>query len=162
MNPVRHWLARFQIHKAFPQETLEKIQASIAAGEQDHLGEVCFAIEGGLPWFEALTYTSARDRAEAAFARLRVWNTEGNTGVLIYILLAEHAIEIVADRGIAAKVAPDQWRAICAALGQACRDNNHAEGTLAAIASIHMLLIEHFPSHGRSNLDELPNRPMLY
>ena len=161
MNFIQHWLARFQVHKAFPQETLDKIQAAIAAGEQDHLGEVCFAIEGGLPWFEAFTYTSARDRAEAAFARLRVWNTEGNTGVLIYILLAEQAIEIVADRGIAAKVAPEQWRAICSALEQACRDDKHAEGTMAAIASIHALLTEHFPASGRSNPDELPNRPVI-
>ena len=68
MNLIRHWLARFQVHKAFPQTTLDKIQSSIAAGEEDHLGEVCFAIEGGLPWFEALNYTSARDRAEAAAA----------------------------------------------------------------------------------------------
>lgn len=162
MNLIRHWLARFQVHKAFPQETLDKIQAAIAAGEQDHLGEVCFAIEGGLPWFEALTFTSARDRAEAAFARLRVWNTQGNTGVLIYILLAEHAIEIIADRGIAAKVAPEQWRAICAALEQACRDDNHAQGTMAAIAAIHALLTEHFPASGRSNVDELPNRPVIF
>lgn len=162
MNLIRHWLARFQVHKTFPQETLDKIHTAIAAGEQDHLGEVCFAIEGGLPWFEALTYTSARDRAEAAFARLSVWNTEGNTGVLIYILLAEHAIEIVADRGIAAKVAPEQWGEICAALEQACRDDNHAEGTMAAIAAVHALLTEQFPSRGGSNLDELPNRPMLY
>ncbi|MEO6076687.1 MAG: TPM domain-containing protein [Dokdonella sp.] len=161
MNLVRHWLARFQVHKAFPQQTLDKIQAAIASGEQHHLGEVCFAIEGGLPWFEAFTYTSARDRAEAAFARLRVWNTEGNTGVLIYILLAEQAIEIVADRGIAAKVAPEQWRAICAELEQPCRDGNHAEGTMAAIASIHRMLTEHFPASGRSNPDELPNRPQI-
>ncbi|MFZ2235704.1 MAG: TPM domain-containing protein [Dokdonella sp.] len=161
MNPIRHWLARLQVHKAFPQATLANIQAAIAAGEQDHLGEICFAIEGGLPWFEALTYTTARDRADAAFARLRVWNTEGNTGVLIYILLAEQAIEIVADRGIAAKAAPGQWRAICASLEQACRDDNHAEGTMAAIASIHALLTEYFPASGTSNPDELPNRPVV-
>ena len=162
MKLIRHWLASLQVHEIFPQETLDKIQTAIAAGEQDHLGEICFAIEGGLPWFEALTYNSARDRAEAAFARLRVWNTEGNTGVLIYILLAEHAIEIVADRGIAAKVAPEQWRAICAGLEQACREDDHAEGTMKAIASIHGLLAEHFPASGRSNPDELPNRPIIF
>ncbi len=161
MNLIRHWLGRMQVHKAFPQATLDKIQTAIAAGEQDHLGEVCFAIEGGLSWFEALTYTSTRDRAEAAFARLRVWNTEANTGVLIYILLAEQAIEIVADRGIAAKVELEQWRAICASLGQACREGSHAEGTMAAIASIHALLTKHFPAGGGSNPDELPNRPVI-
>lgn len=161
MNIFRHWLARFQVPNLFPHETLDRIQSAIAAGEQDHLGEVCFAIEGGLPWFEAFAYTNARDRAEAAFSRLAVWNTEGNTGVLIYMLLAEHAIEIVADRGIAAKVAPEQWRAICEELEQACRDDRHAEGTMAAIASIHTLLTEHFPASGRSNRDELPNRPVI-
>ena len=161
MNPIQHWLGRMQVRKTFPQATLDNIQTAIAAGEQNHLGEVCFAIEGGLPWFEAFTYTNARDRAEAAFARLRVWNTEGNTGVLIYILLAEHAIEIIADRGIAAKVAPEQWRAICAELERACRDDKHADGTMAAIASIHALLAEHFPATGRSNPDELPNRPTI-
>ena len=161
MNLVRHWLARFQVHKIFPQEALDKIQMAIAAGEQDHLGEDCFAIEGGLPWFEALGYSNARDRAEAAFARLRVWNTEGNTGVLIYILLAEHAIEVVADRGIAAKVAPEQWRAICAALEQAYRAGNHRDGTVVAINSIHRLLAAHFPAHGRANPDELPNHPVM-
>ena len=161
MNLLRHWLARFHVHKTFPQESLDKIQAAIAASEQDHLGEVCFVIEGGLPWFETFAFRNARDRAEAAFARLRVWNTEGNTGVLLYILLAEQAIEIVADRGIAAKVAPQQWRSICAELEQACRDGNHAAGTLVAIASIHALLTEHFPASGKSNPDELPNQPVI-
>ena len=161
MRWIRHWLGRERVHGVFPTATLDAIQQAIADGEQRHLGEVCFAIEGGLPFPQSLAEFDVRQRAEAAFARLRIWNTEHNSGVLVYVLLAEHAIEIVADRGIAAKVEQAEWQAVCRVLEHAYRRGDYAEGTASAISAIHALLTQHFPSHYRANPDELPNRPVL-
>lgn len=161
MRWIRHWLARERVHRVFPTATLDAIQHAIADGEQAHLGEVCFAIEGGVPFPQSLGAIDVRQRAEAAFARLGVWNTEHNSGVLVYVLLAEHAIEIVADRGIAARVDQAQWQAICTTLQQAYRREDYAAGTASAIAAIHALLVAHLPADGLDNPDELPNRPVL-
>jgi uncharacterized membrane protein len=102
MRWLNHVIARMNVARHFAPATLDTIQHAIAASEHRHLGEICFAVEGGLPLAEIFSGTTPRDRAHAAFARLNVWNTEHNTGVLVYILVADHAIEIVADRGIAA------------------------------------------------------------
>lgn len=161
MRWIRHWLGRESVGRVFPTATLDAIQSTIADGERAHLGEVCFAIEGGLPFPQSLGNLDVRQRAEAAFARLRIWNTEHNSGVLVYVLLAEHAIEIVADRGIAARMEQAEWQAICAALENAYRAENFVDGTTAAIAAIHAVLTEHFPATDHVNPDELPNRPVL-
>lgn len=161
MRWIRHWWARETLKRIFPSTTLDAIQHAIAAGESTHLGEVCFAIEGGAPFPKSLGTITPRQRAEAAFGQLGIWNTERNTGVLVYVLLAEHAIEIVADRGIAAKVDQAEWQAVCRALEQAYRNGDYASGTAKAIAAIHSLLATHFPSDGAANPDELPNRPVL-
>jgi uncharacterized membrane protein len=145
----------------FPASTLDAIQHAIAASEQNHLGEICFAVEGSLPFADVLRSRSARERAHAVFAHLRVWNTEHNSGVLVYILLADHAIEIVADRGIAAKVDEAQWLPICALMQQHFSAGNYQAGAIAGVEAISELLVRHFPANGERNPDELPDRPVL-
>lgn len=157
-----HHLSDFSLAKRrFPSSTLDAIQYAIATSEQKHLGEICFAVEGSLPFAEVLRSRSARERAHAIFAHLRVWNTEHNTGVLVYILLADHAIEIVADRGIAAKVDAAQWQPICALMQQHFSAGEYEAGAIAGVAAIGDLLTRHFPANGRRNPDELPDRPVL-
>ena len=145
----------------FPASTLDAIQHAIAASEQKHLGEICFAVEGSLPFAEVLRSRGARERAHAVFAHLRVWNTAHNSGVLVYILLAEHAIEIVADRGIAAKVTEDEWRQVCTLMQASFAKGDYQAGAIAGVDAITTILVRHFPSDGKSNRDELPDRPVL-
>lgn len=162
MRWIRHWIGRERVGNVFNPSVLDAIQATIAAGEQSHLGEVCFAVEGGVAFPGTLFRdVDARRRAVDAFGRLGVWDTADNTGVLVYVLLAEHAIEIIADRGITAKVDPSQWQAICTTLEQAYRRGDFSAGSVAAIEAIHALLVEHFPVGDTPNPDELPNRPVI-
>lgn len=161
MRWFAHLIARMNAGRNFPPTTLDAIQHAIAASEHRHLGEICFAVEGGLPLGAVFGGTTARDRAHAAFARLNVWNTEHNTGVLVYILVADHAIEIVADRGIAAKVREDEWQAICALMQRDFAAGEYEKGALAGVAAIGEILAKHFPADGSRNPDELPDRPVF-
>jgi uncharacterized membrane protein len=161
MRWLKHLVARMVTGRHFPPATLDAIQHAIADSEHRHLGEICFAVEGGLPLGEVLARRTPRERAEAAFARLNVWNTEHNTGVLVYILIADHAIEIVADRGIAAKVGEAEWRAICALMQRDFAAGEYQKGALAGVAAITEVLVRHFPANGARNPDELPDRPIL-
>ena len=161
MRAIRHLFDLSSAKRHFPPATLDSIQHAIAASEHRHRGEIVFAVEGNLPFSEVLRSRGARERAHAAFARLRVWNTEHNTGVLVYLLLADHAIEIVADRGIAAKVAESEWLPICALMQQHFKRGEYEAGAIAGVDAIGELLIRHFPANGERNLDELPDRPVL-
>jgi uncharacterized membrane protein len=161
MRWLKHLIARTSAARHFPPKTLDAIQHAIAASEHRHLGEICFAVEGGLPFAEVLSGRQSRERAQAAFARLRVWDTEQNTGVLVYVLIADHAIEIVADRGIAAKVAETEWSAICALMQRAFAADEYEKGALDGVAAITEILARHFPAHGQRNADELPDRPVI-
>jgi uncharacterized membrane protein len=161
MRWLKHVLARVSAERHFAPATLDAIQQAIAASEHRHQGEICFAVEGGMPFGEVVAGRTPRERAEAAFARLRVWNTEHNTGVLVYILIADHAIEIVADRGIAAKVGEAEWREICALMQRDFANDEYEKGALAGIAAITDVLVRHFPATGERNPDELPDRPVL-
>ncbi|HET7925071.1 MAG TPA: TPM domain-containing protein [Rhodanobacteraceae bacterium] len=161
MRWLKHLVARMVAERHFSSATLDAIQHAIADSEHRHLGEICFAVEGGLPFGEVVAGRTPRQRAEAVFARLHVWNTEHNTGVLVYILIADHAIEIVADRGIAAKVGDDEWRAICALMQGDFAVGDYEKGSLAGVAAITEVLVRHFPSGGHRNVDELPDRPVL-
>ncbi len=161
MRWLKHLLARMGAERHFRPATLDAIQQAIAASEHRHRGEICFAVEGGMPFGEVIAGHTSRQRAEGAFARLHVWNTEHNTGVLVYILIADHAIEIVADRGIAAKVGDDEWRAICALMQRDFTAGDYEKGSLAGVAAITDVLVKHFPANGERNLDELPDRPIL-
>lgn len=161
MRWLKHLVARMSAERHFSSATLDAIQHAIAASEHRHLGEICFAVEGGMPFGEVVAGRTPRQRAEAAFARLDVWNTEHNTGVLVYIVIADHAIEIVADRGIAAKVGDAEWRAICALMQKDFAAGEYEKGSLAGVAAITEVLVRHFPGNGGRKLDELPDRPVL-
>lgn len=144
----------------FPQAVLDDITAAIAAGEQRHLGEICFAVESRLAPLDALLGPGTRQRAEHLFGQLRVWDTENNSGVLVYVLLCEHRIEIVADRGIAARVARKEWSELCDVIGRAFAAGDPATGVKEAIARIHDLLARHFPAQGE-NPRELSDVPYV-
>lgn len=159
----RHWFTPpMAVRKAFPPDALARIERAIAAAEHGHSGEIRFAVEAALPWSYLRRGAPARERALMVFAKLRVWDTESNNGVLIYVELADRIIEIVADRGIAARVTPEQWKAISGAMREHFRAGEYEEGTVAAIDKVAALLREHFPlATGARNPNELSNRPAL-
>ncbi|KGQ18905.1 putative membrane protein [Lysobacter dokdonensis DS-58] len=142
-----------------PAEAMARITAAIDAGELRHSGEICFAVEPALHWRHVLRGTTARERAEQAFAKLRVWDTEANTGVLLYVLLADHRLEIVADRGLRG-VDPPAWEAVCRRIQDGLRSEDPASAIVHGIEAISDLLAEHAPQvAGRTDRDEIPNKP---
>ena len=151
----------------FPAEAMDRIAAAIAMSESCHTAEVCFAVEATLPWGALLRGVEARQRAEGAFAQLKVWDTAANNGVLVYLLMADHRIEIVADRGLAGRVSEAQWRGVCQLMEERLRAGGHAnesmaDGVVAGIEAAGDLLAEHFPQDpGGVDEDELPNQPVF-
>ena len=146
--------------RAFPQAALDAIERAVRDSEMRHGGEIRFAIENSLAPVLVWRGMGGRERAVEMFSNLRVWDTEHNSGVLIYLLLADHDIEIVADRGIAARVDPAEWEQVAQAMEAAFRNGRFEQGALAGIARISDLLAEHFPPSGH-NPDELANRPVI-
>ncbi|GLQ95893.1 TPM domain-containing protein [Dyella mobilis] len=151
----------FQLHRRFPTELLDDMTTAIADGEHRHLGELRFAIESRLAPQSVWAGLDAQTRARQVFGQLNVWDTEHNCGVLIYLLMAEHRIEIVADRGIAHRVKPEEWISICGAMQESFAAGQWRAGALRGITEVHALLAKHFPSHGKARPDELPDRPVL-
>lgn len=151
----------FQLSRRFPAALLDEMAAAIAAGERRHLGEIRFAVESRLAPLAVLDGLDAATRARQVFAQLRVWDTEHNSGVLLYVLMAERRIEIVADRGIAAKVAADEWAAVSARMRECYARALWRDGSLEGIAAVNALLARHFPGDGKAHPDELPDRPVL-
>ncbi|MCL6262828.1 TPM domain-containing protein [Craterilacuibacter sp. RT1T] len=160
---VRHLsLSSWQLRRCFGPALLDTIEHAIRAGEQSHGAQLCFAVEGALSGRALLAGTPARERAIEVFSRLRVWDTEHNNGVLIYLLLAERDVEIVADRGISARVAPAQWEAICHTMEAAFRQGQFEQGSLAGIAALTQLLQQHYPANGTAKPNELADRPVVW
>ncbi len=158
---LRHLFAA-DARTRFPAVEMDRIAVAIGEGERRHHGEVCFAVEATLPIREIVRDVTARAKAEAAFANLRVWDTAANNGVLLYMLLADQRIEIVADRGLHALVSDEQWRGVCQMLEERLRSGDHADAVIAAIHEINDLLAAHFPqSNGTDDVDELPNHPVF-
>jgi uncharacterized membrane protein len=148
--------------RLLPAAALERLQQRVAASEAAHSGEIRLCIEAGLPLSYLWRDASPRERAVAMFGKLRVWDTEANNGVLIYLLLAEHAIELVVDRGLARHVDAARWQAIVAELGEAFRARRYEDGLQHAIDHVDTLLRQHFPlAEGKANPNELPDRPHL-
>ena len=150
------WLAAHRFGPALSAE----IGAAVELAEANQRGELRFVVEGPLPFTCLRNNDKARQRAADLFGRLGVWDTEGNSGVLIYVQLVDHQVEILADRGIAAKVAQAEWEAICRSMEAAFRAGDYRNGALAAIQRAGELLTEHFPA-GERNPNELPDRPLL-
>ncbi|HEX5674119.1 MAG TPA: TPM domain-containing protein [Azonexus sp.] len=146
--------------RAFPQATLDAVEAAVRESETRHSGEIRFAIENSLVPALVWRGMTGRERAVEIFSNLHVWDTEHNSGVLIYLLLADRDIEIVADRGIAARVAPAVWEQVAQMMEAAFRNGQFEQGALDGIARISGLLAEHFPPTGH-NPDELANRPVI-
>lgn len=144
----------------FPRHALAAIERAVRESETRHAGQIQFAIEASLPLRALLAGVSPRARAEELFATLRVWDTAENNGVLIYLLLADRDVEIVADRGIAARVAPAEWEAICREMEQAFRRGEFEAGALAGVRAVGALLARHYPPHA-DQVNELPDRPTL-
>jgi len=146
--------------RAFPAATLDAVQREIAAQEKTHRGEICFVIEAELGFAQLWHDVDSRRRAREVFASRGVWNTEENNGVLIYVLLAEKRVEIVADRGISARVAENQWQAICREIEGFFAQGRFEEGAVAGVRGVAQLLEKEFPGHGEKR-NELPDRPEL-
>jgi uncharacterized membrane protein len=149
-----------RVRKCFPDSALNAIEAAIGEGETRHAGEIRFSVEAALDPFDALRGHPPRARAIEVFSELHVWDTAQRTGVLIYLLLADRDIEIVADRGIAARVAQEEWEAICLAMEAELRAGRYEAGALAGVHAVSDLLARHFPPSDR-NPDEQPNRPVV-
>lgn len=148
--------------RLFPADSLQRIAEAIAASERNHSGEICFAVEPALSWREVLRGVQARVHAENAFARLRVWDTAANNGVLLYLLLADHRIEIVADRGLDHVVSVEQWRGVCQLMEERLQAGEAEAAVLRGIAEVSELLAAHYPQPpGAIDEDELPNQPQF-
>ena len=155
-----HWRTRM----LFPGATLDAIEQAIARVESAHSGEIRFAIETALTPLHILNGAAPRARALEVFAHLRVWDTEHNNGVLIYVQLADRDVEIVADRGFEGRVGPAEWGAVCRLMEEHFRAGRFKEGSIAGVDAIGDLLARHFPPNletpARSH-NQLPDRPTL-
>ncbi len=158
---VRHGLLdESDVRRVIGSDALARIGARVGQSERAHSGELRVCVEAGLPLTDLWRNTAARERAIALFSKLGVWDTEHNNGVLIYLLFAERRIEVVADRGIAARVPPQTWRDISQRLGEAFKQGAHERGLLDAVDQVGALLAEHFPATPADrNPNELPDEP---
>ena len=153
---LTHW----QVNRAFPRQTLIAIKQAIKASETAHIGEIRFAVEGALHSTPLLKGQSARERALEVSSQLRIWDTEHNNGVLVYLLLADRQVEIVADRGIEAKLDQAVWSRICRQMQEAFRQGAFEVGVCEGIREIGAQLAMHFPAAGRAD-NELPDQPVV-
>lgn len=148
------------VRRLFPGSTLAAIERAIKDSEVAHDGEVRIVIEGALETHALLRAQSARERAIELFSQLRVWDTPYNNGLLIYLLLADRAVEIVADRGIHEKVGGGEWSAICRQMESAFKQSDFEGGAVAGIRSLTQQLVAHFPAT-RQSANELPDEPVV-
>ncbi|HSN70233.1 MAG TPA: TPM domain-containing protein [Steroidobacteraceae bacterium] len=157
----RHVFAtRWRLRRCFPDSALTAIEQAISRTEVTHSGEIRFAIEVSLDPWEALRGREPRDRALEVFANLGVWDTESNNGVLIYVLLADQDVEIVADRGYNGRVTSEEWAEVCATMKQSFACARFEAGAVAAVERVGNLIAPHFPLQP-GDRNELPNRPAL-
>jgi uncharacterized membrane protein len=149
--------------KLYPEPSLQRIAAAIAEGETTHRGQVVFAVEPALPLHAVMRGRTARERAGHVFSHLRVWDTEANNGVLIYLLVADHRIEILADRGLATRVGDAQWRDVCALIESRLKTGDAEGAAIAGVQAVSALLAAHFPrGAGDATRNELSDRPHVF
>ncbi|MET4580070.1 TPM domain-containing protein [Ottowia thiooxydans] len=174
---LRHrWMDETDAHRALPPDLLERLHRRVSASERRHTGEVRIYVEGSLP----LSYLwrhfrdrvpidqIVRERAVMMFSKLRMWDTAHSNGVLIYLLLAEHSIELVADRGVNRLVPPNEWKAMVDRLGTAMREKRFEDGLTQALEEVSAVLVEHFPKtpdadmpSAAERINQLPDAPVL-
>src|SRR6202167_3463319 len=155
-----HWRTRM----LFPAATLDAIERAIARAEKSHGGEIRFAVETSLTPLHILNGLAPRARALEVFASLRVWDTESNNGVLIYVQLADHSVEIVADRGVARRVGQSEWDGVCRMMEEHFRAGRFKIGSIAGVDAVGALLARHFPAQASRQSgagNQLPDRPTL-
>jgi uncharacterized membrane protein len=146
--------------RRFPQATLQSIEQAIAAAETRSSGEIRFVVETALEIADLRAGLTPRDRAIQIFADLHVWNTELRNGVLIYVLMADRDVEIVADRGAAALIPPADWEDVCRGMEEHFRAGRFAAGAVGGVESVGGLLERRFP-RASADRNELPNQPAL-
>lgn len=151
---------RYSGKKAFPCATLTAIQKAIAAGESVHRAEIRLIVEPSLELSAILAGVSSRARAHELFSQYRIWDTEENCGILIYIELADHQVEIVADRGIARLIPSHEWHAVCKTMTTGFAQGAYHDSVLAGIQQLNAVLKEHFPDTG-TQANQLSNKPIL-
>jgi uncharacterized membrane protein len=164
MNPTRFlrhvFASRWTTRRHFGAKVLGAIEAAIRETEAQHAGEIRFAVETALDMAELVDDVAARRRAMQVFGQLGVWDTAHNNGVLIYLLLADRVVEIIADRGIAARVPQSDWDSVCREMERHYREGRFSEGSVAGVYGVGRLLARHFPDRPK-DADELPNQPVL-
>ena len=159
---TRHLMtSQSSVKRRFSSTTLTTIEKAIAQSEATHSGEIVFAVEASLDLSLLLYNQSIRERAIDVFSLLRVWDTEQNNGVLIYLLLADHNVEIVADRGIHTRVDQIVWETACATMKTAFSQEQFEQGVLSGIERITLPLQQFFPPKTTQRGDELPNKPIV-
>ena len=152
--------------RAIPADMVQRLMDRVAASEQRHTGEIRIYVESSLPSSYLWRGADTRERAVMMFSKLRVWDTAQNNGVLIYLMLAEHAIELVADRGIDAHVPAQHWQMVVTRMADAFRSNRYEDGLTQALEEVSAVLVEHFPAMdaagaSQPNPNELPDAPVL-
>lgn len=158
---LRHLLMpHWWVLRVFDREARQAVEAAVADSERQHRGELRFVVEGLLPVGHLIRGVSARQRAEELFAQLRIWDTAENSGILIYVQLADRRSEILADRGIAAQVPQAEWDGICRGMARAFASGDYRGGALQAVREAGEILIRHFPA-ADENPNELPDRPLV-
>jgi hypothetical protein len=158
---LRHlWAGLFGARRRFTPPVLAQIEAEVRAVEARHAGEIRFAVEAAFDGPELWRRRTPRERALQLFGSLGVWDTAANNGVLIYVLLADRDVEIVADRGIAARVSQAEWDAVCREMEDEFRAGRYAQGSLVGVRGVGTLLARHFPQ-ARGDRNEQPDQPVL-
>lgn len=159
----RHrWLDEDDLRRILPADSLDRLARRVAVSEQRHGGQIRIHAEAGLPWSYLWRDAKPRERALTLFGKLQVWDTEGNNGVLIYLLLAERAIEIVADRGLARQVPEAYWQEMVGRMRPLFRAGRFEEGLGLALDEVSALLEQHFPAGATpGHVNELPDQPTL-
>ena len=163
MRILRHLLTpMWVVRLRYPAQLLARIATRIGEIERCQPGEVRFVVEHALHLGELIAGVTSRERALEVFSRLRVWDTEHNTGLLIYVLHAERAVEIVADRGLARVVPQAEWDALCRQLETEFRARRYADGAMAAVEGAARLLQQYYPANSHAAArNELPDQPLL-
>lgn len=146
--------------RAFPETAMESLETVISKGETLHRAEMRLIVEHALPYLTVLRGTTSRQRAAELFAHYRIWDTEDNCGVLIYVNLADRKVEIIADRDVARRVTQAEWDAVCATMAARFADGDFHEGTAAALKQLNALLQLHYPAQG-NHANQLPNKPVI-
>lgn len=146
--------------RAFPQEVLDAIQQTIAEGERLHRAEVRVIIETSLTLGQVLKGETSRMRARTLFSEHRIWDTEENTGVLIYVLLADHKVEIITDRAVGRALTPQEWQGVCRTMTEDFRRGDYRHGAVSALEQLNALLHERFPDDG-SRANQLSDHPVV-